>query len=418
MEFQDETRAHGRRSLWRDRPAVLLWMAIGLAACSPGEAELVNPGTSRDDLGGLPDTTRIGAPIADRSFRPKIATGDSPVLLVSRDDATDGVVYLRFSSDALPDTAGVTAGWLGLRFRVVTGSAPVILEAREVSPDAAAWTEEDLRSPGRDRIDPPFYRSPDPIDPGFGDTLFVEHAIEIPDTLLRRWKNDPEHNRGLALSLAAGTFGAIEILAKEAGITDDDGILLPNPRLEILHAEADTARISPIDDAYVLEDQRDPASGSDTTLYLSGRPAERLLLRFGLDGTHVRKGDTIHRARLRLRVDPTSMAAGESLQIAVYRAESPWEEASEPDSVNRANVATGFARIRANSDTLELDFASTLQFWLDGGENNGLQLRLVPEGRDALDVRLFSREASVGRQPWIDVLVSHPPDPRWSGGTP
>lgn len=396
------------------------WILVGamalivatLSACSEGESDLLNPRGPRGGIATLPETTRVSTSDRDRSFRPRVATGGASVLFLSREGEVQSEAYFRFDLAALPDTSGVERANLGLRFRR-TDSGPVVIEAFEVSPSAEDWDESTLRE-ALPRVEPAFFSSTLPIAPGAGDTLYVSNAVTIPGSLIRAWKLDPDHNRGLVVRIAEASAGrSIEVLSKEAALTDTAGYALVNPRLEVLRGEDQTSAIeSPDDDTYFLTDGRTAAAGDAVELRVSGRPAERGLLRFSLPEV-LRRGFTVNRALLRLRMVPGSVVPGDSLLVGAYLSTTDWTEATEPDSVNRGSTAFDFARARANSDTLEFDCALAVQHWIDSGENYGLQLRSATEGGDTLAVRVYTREAESTLRPSLEIVFTRPPAPRW-----
>ncbi len=385
-----------------------------LFGCSEGESDVLNPRSPRGGIAAKPESTRVASTDQDRAFRPTIATGASPVLFLSDEGDVQSEVYLRFDLDALPDTAGVVNANLGLRFRR-TDVSPVLISAYEVSSSEDDWDEGTLKRP-LSKVETPFYSSTVPIAPGDGDSLFVTDAVKIPGSIIRSWKNDPDHNRGIALRIADTSIGqTIELLSKEAALADTEGNALVNPRLEVFRGEDRTSTLeSPDEDAYILSDGSSAPAGDAVDFRVKGRPAERGLLHFPLPSV-LRKGYTINRALLRLRMVPGSITPGDSLLIGAYLATSLWDEASEPDSVTRGSAAFDFARARATSDTLEFDCAIAVQHWLDTGENFGLQIRSATEGDDTLGVRFFTREAEIALRPDLELIYTPPPDPRWGG---
>ncbi len=389
---------------------------LALAGCSEGESDLLNPKSPRGDIAPPPETLLVATSDLDRSFRPRTPTGTSPVLFLSREGEIHSEIYLRFDLGDLADTSDVVNAEIGLRFRR-TQVGPVLLEAFAVSADAEEWTEEALDQPLPTGEVLPTTSAP--IAPAAGDTLYVKDAVRLPGSLIRRWKLDSASNRGVVIRLAdASVARSIEVMSKEASLADTSGNLLVNPRLEIFRGEDRTSVLeSAEDDAYVLTDGRTPSPGDATTFTTSSRPAERGLVRFALPAL-LRRGDTINRATLRLRVEPSSVSAGESLLVGAYLATTAWDEAAQPDSVSRGSAGFDFERVRASSDTIALDCALAVQRWLDAGENFGLQIRSATENDDTTSVRFFTREAEAALRPTLQIVYTPPPDPRWGGVAP
>lgn len=396
--------------------SALLLILLGSFGCAPGESDVLNDDGSRGPVGAEPETTIVSDVTADRSYQATLTTGDSPVLLVSKEGKTESIAYLRIDLVNLPDTSDVTGAIVGLRFRKLSWSDGVVLAAHLVRDGEREWREESLRLPGRELEAIPFFTSPAPIEPAEGETLFVSRAIEIPSAIVRKWELEGSSNLGMAIRVQGGD-GGIEILSKEAFVPDSVGVAQLNPRVEVERADRDSVLETTADDAYVLNEVFPLPTGTDSLLVVRGRPAIRALVRFDFAGSVLRRGDTINRAILRLAVDQRSVSAGESLSLSAFHAESDWEEAAPPDSVTRRTSALSAAPIGSSTGTVEFDVASAVQSWIDGGANYGIQVRMTAEARDTLGVDLLSREAAASRRPSLFVVYSRPPEPRWTGGT-
>ncbi|MEZ4654188.1 MAG: hypothetical protein R3E12_11530 [Candidatus Eisenbacteria bacterium] len=267
------------------RASIAIAILIGITACGEGETNLLNPGTTRE-IGAPPDTISGVLLSADRSYRPRIATGSLVALTIADQDQLTSQAYLRFDSDDLPDTNGVAIGNLGLRFLRGSGGA-LRLRASEIASDAPVWTEDDLP------LDPlpveePFFVSDRSFAPAEGETLIVTDAVRIPASILKRWKTDPESNRGIALALEPTRTGLLRILSKEA-VIDTAGNAV-NPQLEILRNDGAPVLLAPVEDAYRLVDDSPPAAGNAAALLIEQSVPHEALFRFDLASTPLEKG--------------------------------------------------------------------------------------------------------------------------------
>jgi hypothetical protein len=387
-----------------------LLLILSLVACSEGQTDLVNPGTNRDGLGALPDTVSGIAVTADRSYRPRLASGSSSSLVLVREGTVTSTVYLRFDLTGIADTLLVTGGQLGLRFQGGDGG-PVVVEALRVAPSAPDWNEDDVQSLDLPLEEPPFFTTSG-ISPPADTTVLVPDVIDFGPALLRDWIAHPETNRGMALRIQAGSAeGSLEIASKEAVIDTTGGAA--NPPLEVFRAGLVSVILAPTDDAYVLMDSSPAEAGTDSTFLLEERVPYRGLV--GFDPTGFRPGDTINRADLQLAVVPGSVAEGDTFVVALYPALSAWVEDAEPDSVARGATALGSFTVTSATETAVLELGALFQTWVDGADNFGAILRITNEGGGASQVRFFSREASSARTPRLDVVFTPAPGTRWDG---
>lgn len=387
------------------------------AGCGLRESEVTNPESQRDPLPSSPETLIVAAPIADRTYRPEDATGTATNLKVLRTGESESIAYLRFGLSSIFDTTGLLDGDLDLHVQQ-GGVLPVRIAAYEVDPAAAEWTESDLRPPGRTLLPTPFFVGKNTLNPLPGDTLLVEGAVTIPSSLLRRWKNDPSSNRGIAIRLASNSEeGRLDILSSESVVLDTANAAMLTPKLILRRGgELDDASEEPTDDAYVFNDPTPVANGAESTLVVDAFPARRPLLRFEFDtptdDSSLRRGDVIHRARLRAHVIPGGLAAGDSFQVEVWSVETDWSETSEPDSIVRG-ILHSITMVRADTETLQVECASAVQRWLDGRGNFGLLLRARREGTESFGVEIGSRESA--SPPSLQVLYTSRLKPRWEG---
>ena len=400
----DPVTAHTNRSLCR-LVCFLLLLAGGIA-CGEGETDLLNPGSDRDQ-GALPDTIEGIAASADRSFRPRLQTGAFRALTIADENGLVSHAYLRFDSDALPDTAGILLGELGLRLVRASGG-PFRIQAHEIAASAPAWTEEELPVEPLP-LDPPFFATDGTIAPAEGETLIVAEAVRIPAEILKRWKIDPASNRGLALTLVSDRPGVLRALSKEA----DDDTTTADPSLEILREDAVSVVIAPSDDAYRLVDSNPPATGAEPALQIGQTVPHETLLRFDLPAEVIERGTVIHRAEILLRTVPGSIAEGDSFVVGIYRNESAWQEAAEPDTVAREALAIDIAIVKSDVDSLLFDLGPAVQRWVDGEPNDGITLRILDTGLASSAGAVASREAEAASQPRLRIVYSPPPEPRW-----
>lgn len=395
-----------------------LWVAGLLLAlvlgCGEGESELFDPGSSRD-LDAPLDTLDHLPLSLDRSYRARGESGDRSVLLLAREGDLVSTVYLRYSLADLPDTASIVEGRLS--FRVNGGSAdPVRMQLFEVAPEAPDWAEGDLPLDPLPLVEPFLDLQTTPVQGSPGSDLDLSQILSVPAELLRRWKNDPASNRGLALRLGEESRGFLVVYSSEAVITDTDSsgtsVSIKTPELVVQRTDQDYT-FEPDDDAYLVEDGGTPEDGAATTLLLEQLVPHRALLFPDLSGTGLRPGDTIHKAELFLQVVPGTFPDTLDLSVGLYRALAPWTEEVEPDTVARETFATDVVTVTAESDSLRFDFAPHVQRWVDGHDEFGLTLRIIGEGSDDGRFRIFSREAPAGSAPYFRVIASRAPDPRW-----
>ena len=403
--------------LLRLRRTRATWFAtlllVFLAACGEGESEFFDPGSTRD-LDAL-DSVDVVTLSADRTYRPRGETGARGVLMLVREGEDLGsTAYLRFGLEDLPDTASIVEGRLS--FRVIGGSGDSVrVQLFEVAPEAADWREDDLPREPLPLVEPSLDTQARATLGTPGMTPTIAPALSIPASLLRRWKSDPASNRGLAVRLGTQSSGFIVVYSSEAVVTDtgtDGTIQVKTPELVIQRTDQDYT-FEPDDDAYIVEDTAAPEAGDAPTLWVEQLVPHRALFLPDLSSTGLKAGDTIHKAELFLRLVPGSFSDTLDLSVGVYRNLGEWAEDAEPDTVAREPFATDVVTVTAESESLRFDFAPQVQRWIDGQDAFGLTLRVIGEGGDDGGFRVYSREGPLGSSPYVRIVSSRAPDPRW-----
>lgn len=413
-------------------PACLLILAAFLAGCSEGDNPLFNPGSQRDGLLALPETLVVAAPSMDRVIRSELAAGLAPVLRVARGDTVEAVAYLQFGG--FPDTSTVTGATLGVRLNGVQGQR-VRVSAHEVVSDTS-WAETGMLWERRPALaGQPFFTFPNTF-PEREDSFLVERVVEIPGAMIRRWVRDPDSNKGIALVLSEGSSdGVLEILSREAVLTDQEGVRIANPPLNVMSGDSTLATLSPTRDTYVYIDRRDPLPADDPLLRISEWLPTRALVKFEFPDSLISlsdsirqatgedpKGITVNRALLRLYFDSPGIPAG--LNVGVYHIEGGWDEYGDDGSLE-PTVGTLYdralveARLDSTGWSLGLDIGRLVQRWFDGEPNHGLVVRTIGEASGKRSLAIHSREAAdPALRPQLRLLYTLPPDARWGkGGT-
>ncbi len=416
-----ETERWGRRWL---TVAALVGATAGVLAtgpgCSEGESDLFNPGSTRGLDAPLDtlDTVTIGE---DRSYRSQGESGQRSSLLLLRQPEYSSVAYMLFDVDNVDEDRVITSVSLSVRLSGGTGDE-VAVDAHEVDPSIPEWTENEIPLEGPPLLADPVARQTDTVgfNPDNPDSALVQLKTDIlsfPVSLIERWLEEPETNRGIGLQLQSDNMGSIVLLSSEAVAVDDDAVVTITPELTIDYEGEGVLNLEPVQDGYLIFDNRAPEPGDAPTLLLDQEIASRALIRPDLSGLDLERGDTIHRAELFLRIVPGTYEYGpdEPFSVGVYANRGPWTEAVEPDTVSRAAFATDVIEVEEDTEVLRLDFGTTLQDWIDGEEDNdGLTLRILGEGLQRAKLQVYSSEAdSAAFRPRIEVVASRPLDPRW-----
>jgi len=354
----------------------------------------------------------------------------APVLRIARSDTVEAIAYLQFGG--FPDTSAVTGARLGVRLYGVQGAGTSV-SAYEVVSDTA-WAETGMLWETRPAIaEEPFYTFPGTF-PEREDSFLVEAVVEIPGAAIRRWVRDPESNKGMALALSRGSSdGLLEILSREAVLTDQIGVRIANPPLSVMSGDSTLAMLSPIRDAYVYLDKRDPLPVDDPLLRIAEWLPTRALLKFDFpdslislpDSVRLETGEdprgiTVNRALLRLYVDSPEIPEG--LSIGVYGVSGEWDESGDDGSLD-LTVGALYDRVSVEAKldsvgwSLGLDIGLLVQRWFDGENNHGLVVRAIGEVSGKRSIAIHSREAAdPATRPSLRLLYTPPPDVRWEKG--
>lgn len=402
-------------------------LALLGTACAPGETSILNPDTNRTGLAAAPDTLRVPGS-ADREHRPLIPTGRSMILRVARTDSVEAIAFLRFT-DIPADTSALSGARLGL---LLSGGAGLGLRvaAYEVTPDSNwTWGEaEDLASgvsvltlADTAKVGRELNVALEAITPPARDTLFVRRVVQVDGALLRRWVRLPRENDGIALRLTfSSPPGELNFLSRE-GVPDSSRSA--NPALEFMQGDSVVAVRSPAADAFLYIDRRPPVSGALPEIAISDWLPQQAIFRFPvLDSLRKRYGSqfnrvTIQRAMLHLRAvarpDTTMRLAAHGFTSEL------WSEAVDPEVLTL--VGTTDAVLVNDVLTkpllaLRLEAGPTVRGWVRGDSDDGIVVRSTGELVGRTRVFFHSREAADSLRPWLEVVYSRPPDPRWGIG--
>jgi hypothetical protein len=404
-------------------------LALVALACSPGDNSALNPGTNRTGLTAAPETLRVPTS-ADREHRVRIPTGLSPILRVARTDSVEAIAFLRFT-EIPADTAGLSGARLGLLLRGGVGSG-LRVAAYEIIPDANwAWAETAdsansvytlaLSDMVRIRTEP-LNVSVDAITPPADDTVFVRRVVQIDGAVLRRWRRLPAENEGIALRLSfESPDGALEFLSRQG---QPDSARAANPALEYMQGDSVLAVSSPAADAFLYIDGRPLVSGTLPVLTIADWLPQQAIFRFSvLDSLRARYGSqydrvTIQRAMLHLRAmaepDSTDRLAAHGI-----RTTSGWDEAIDPETFDLIGVTDAVLVTDALTRpalALRLEAGTTVRGWVRGSREDGIVVRSTRELTARTRFSCYSREAADSLRPWLEVVYTRPPDPRWGTG--
>lgn len=435
LTARDRVRYGARRRAGSPHPAGflprigLLLLAVLATGCSEGESPLFNPGSQRDGLLAMPETLFVAEPVMDRPIRAELSSGFAPVLRIARSDTLEAIAYLQFGD--FPDTSTVTSARLGLRMHGGQGDA-IRVSAHEVISDTS-WSETALLWEKRPAFaDEPFFTYPQPV-PVREDSFLVERVVEIPGATIRRWVRDPDSNRGIALLLSEGSSdGVLEVLSRKAVLTDQTGVRIANPPLEVMSGDSILKIVSPVKDAFVYLDRRDPLPPDGELVRISEWLPTRALLKFDFpdslltlpDSVRLETGEdprgiTVNRALLRLYLDSPEVPEG--ISAGVYHVDGEWDESGDDGSLeitvgafyDRAVVA---AELDSIGWSLSLDIGDLVQRWFDGGANHGLLVRAIGEVSSRRSIAIHSGSSEEAKRPQLRLLYTMPPDPRWAKG--
>ena len=420
----------GRR---RGLPAwpVLGLLALVVLACSPGDNSVLNPGTNRTGLTAAPEVLRVPAS-ADREHRVRISTGLSTILRVARTDSVEAIAFLRFT-DIPADTAAISGARLGLLLCGGAG-AGLRVAAYEVIPDPDwAWAEtadaansvSTLALSDTARIGRELDVSLDAITPPTDDTVFVRQVVQIDGALLRRWTRLPAENEGIALRLSFNSpDGALEFLSRQG---QPDSARAANPALEFMQGDSVLAVSSPAADAFLYIDRRLPVSGTAPVITIADWLPQQAIFRFSvLDTLRKLYGSqynrvTVQRAMLHLHALAVPSST-ERLAVHGISDSLGWNEATDPESFGLVGTTDAVLVTDALTDslTLRLEAGSTVRSWVRGSPGDTLKNGIVVRSTQELTARtsfsVYSREAVDSLRPWLEVVYTRPPDPRWGTG--
>lgn len=401
----------------------LLALALIASGCSPGENEILNPGSHRAGLSALPETLRLASPIADRDLQAVANQGRTAVLRVARADSVEAISFLRFAT--LPDTSGVTHAYLGLRWNGGEGTNLHISAHRVLA--RTDWTETGTTHPSVEFADS---LSSEPLSSAAvtpqADSTLERRLLEIPLAVIRDWITNPSENRGIALRMTVaepGAAGTLDFLSRDA-ILDSTGVA--NPQLEFFQGDASAAIVGPTADTWIYLDHRVPATGGEAVLRVTEWMPSRGILQFPvLDSLRARLGAagvrdedvrrlTVNRAVLSLRVADYSDTA--DYRLIVHRSDPLPDEAIEPDSL--ALLSTQTFDIDAVFDParqeVRLEIGGLVRELAAATARSGLVLRLSQEGSGADRLVLHSREAAADTlRPSLEIVYTRPADARW-----
>jgi hypothetical protein len=415
-------------------PGLLLGLLLGLATlpitgagCSPGETSILNPNTNRTGLAAPPETLRVPV-TADREHRPLIPTGSSMILRVAKTDSVEAIAFLRFT-DIPVDTSAISGARLGLLVSGGAGSG-LRVAAYEVTPDSNwTWGEADDAANGISvltladtaRIGRELNVSLNAIAPPTSDTVFVNRVVQLDGALLRRWVRLPKENDGIALRLAFGSpAGELDFLSRQ-GLPDS--ARAANPALEFMQGDSVVAVRSPAADAFLYIDRRPPVSGTLPEVTVADWPPQQAIFRFPvLDSLRRRFGSqynrvTIQRAMLHLRAvaEPDS-----TMHLAAHGFTSKiWNEAVDPGVLTLVGTTDVFLvndRLTNPLLGLRIETGATVRGWVRGEPDGGVLVRSTGELTGRTRISFRSREVADSLQPWLEVVYSRPPDPRWGVG--
>ncbi|MBD3161710.1 MAG: DNRLRE domain-containing protein [Candidatus Eisenbacteria bacterium] len=361
----------------------------------------------------VPETLTVAAPSADRESRPPRTTGTSLSLLVGFvDEEVRSNALLRFAS--LPDTTGIRYAWLQLYARRGQGEA-IRISVRRVRGDADAWSAGDAAWETRPALFEEPLDSPRPVRTGAiePDGLDTIPRIGIPISLVRFWKENPDSNAGLEISVSSDSpgEGIARISSHNDIVYDAGGAALRSPALFLADStNTDVSVVEATEDAYIFEDLRPPPTGSDSLAAVSGGPPSRYHLRFDLDP--LPRDASILRATLTLPLSAGQVSEDDPVRLSFYETGEEWSEEVPIDS-----LITGTAAVYAQtysdsaSTAFEAELGALVQLWAAGRENHGLTVRLSDETAAPIGIELFTREAA--RTPSLRVLYLTPIDDRW-----
>jgi hypothetical protein len=412
---------------------LLAWPVLGLLAlvvlaCSPGENAVLNPGTNRTGLTAAPETLRVPCS-ADREHRVRVPNGLFSVLRVARTDSVEAITFLRFT--AIPaDTAALSGARLGL---LLCGGSGLGLRvaAYEVNPDAGwAWAETAdstnsiyvLSLADTARIGRELDVSADAITPPADDTVFVRRVVQIDGALLRRWVRLPAENEGIALRLSFNSpAGALEVLSRQA---TPDSVRAANPALEFMQGDSVLAVSSPAADAFLYIDRRPAVPGTQPVVTVADWLPQQAIFRFSvLDSLRKRYASdynrvTIERALLHLHA-VSKPDSTERLSVHGIYTSSGWDEATDPQPLDLVGVTdTPWATnvLDVATLTLRLEAGATVRSWVRGSREDGISVRSTGELIAHNRFSFYTREAADSLRPWLEVVYTAPPDPRWGTG--
>ncbi len=368
--------------------ATLAAVACLVAACGTREDDAVGAGFILDQ-GGLKAVRFLEIAPPDTSTDYQLAeaasdAGISTTIAMGRHAGLTSRAYLRFASDAFPDS-GTTIDSAFVSFKLIDSFGEADSVSFAVRRITAEWGETDSALA---TAPPAMLAALDTVALPLGEAGDTARIV-LPE-LFRFWTDEPDSNFGVVLDPLDDTAAMIEVQSNE---TIEAPVLAGWWSV----GGADTSiALATTDDATAMTAGPDfvPLAGAPRRMTIArGFPA-RTLIDFVLPGRdsvpELWERSTVNRAELRLHVDEAASSFNR-LRIGARRVyETPWSD----DSTLVGELLFGLVDVVTDSTTVVLDVRELLENVFDETEaDHGFELRALDERPDADYVRFHAHDS-------------------------
>jgi hypothetical protein len=243
------------------------------------------------------------------------------------------------------------------------------------------------------------------------DTPDARISVAVPPSLIAAWVARPDSNFGLAI-VPRGPGGWKRFRATRSVVLGEDTYTLAPPELEVrytIDSETDTLSLALREHATLYSVSPDVAggTGSEPAALIGGPYDYRAVVRFDLEA--VSDDVNLNRLRLRLAIDPSQVAVGQTdsfVTIGAHEVVSlPGENLEPLPVVGFSTLAFARVTLKAGTDEeIVLDVSA-----LGPRIEKGVLLKVEQDYPSLICLGFVTREATAGPHPSLEVTYTLPP---------